>query len=88
MNPNSTSYFELGTYEHPFKNFDSPAKEIFNFMYLKATNVTVYIARGTSLSLYYGEMPLVLLEITLYTMIDYGPSTLAKPYVYMRSNPY
>jgi hypothetical protein len=88
VNPNSTSYFELGTYEHPYKNIDPPAKEILNFMYLKATNVTVYVARGTTLSHYYGLMPIVLLNIRLYTMIDYGSSSLAKPYVYIRDNPY
>ena len=35
VDPESSSYFELGTFEHPFKNMDSPAKEILNFMYDK-----------------------------------------------------
>jgi hypothetical protein len=57
-------------------------------MYLKATNVTVYIQRGTTLSHYYGLMPIVLLNLRLYSMMDYGDQSLAKPYVYIRDNPY
>jgi hypothetical protein len=33
IDPNSTSHLELGTFDYPFKNMDSPAKEIFNFMF-------------------------------------------------------
>ena len=67
---------------------DSPAKEILNFMYLKATNVTVFVARNTTLSHYYGLMPMVLMNINMYTMLTYGDSSLKKPYVYIRDNPY
>ena len=84
----SKNYFELGTFEHPFKNFDPPAKEILNFMYEKATNVTVYIKRGTTLSHYYGLMPIVSLKLTLFLLIPYGPESLPNPYVYVRDNPY
>jgi hypothetical protein len=68
----STSHIELGTVEYPFKNIDPPAKEIFNFMYETETDVTVYVKRGTSMKLYYGIQPIILLNIKNYTMTTYG----------------
>jgi hypothetical protein len=41
--------FELGTIEFPFKNFDIPAMEIFNFMYSTTTRVNTFVKRGTSM---------------------------------------
>ena len=88
VNSNSTSYLELGTILHPFKNPDSPVKEIFNFMYDVGTNYTVYHKRGTTMKIYYGLMPLILLNLRMYTLTTYGNSSLAKPYVYVTDHPY
>ena len=88
INPNSSSQFELGTYEYPFKNMDSPAKEIFNFMYDLETNFTVYHARGTTYKLYYGIMPIIILNLEIYYLTDYGDPSLPKPYVYVTDIPY
>jgi hypothetical protein len=52
VNANSTSYFGLGTYEHPFQSINSASMEIYNFMYTKLTNVTMFIARNTTISFY------------------------------------
>ena len=88
VNPNSSAYLELGTLEFPFKNFDSPAKEIFNFMYSSDTVMTTYVMRGTSMFIYYGLMPIIFLSINQANIMPYGPSNLAKPYVYVTDVPY
>lgn len=86
MNPNSTSHIELGTLEYPFKNMDSPAKEIFNFMYETDTVYTVYHMRGTSFKNYYGIMPIIVLNVKMYNLFTYG--TGAQPYVYITGHDY
>ena len=83
MDPNSTAAIELGTLEYPFKNMDSPAKEIFNFMYEKDTVFTVYHRRGTSMKHYYGLMPIIILNVKMYNLLTYGNQSLAKPRVYI-----
>jgi hypothetical protein len=88
VNPNSTSYLELGTYEHPFKRLDAPARETLNFMYSKLTNVTVFVMRGTDLDFYYGVAPIVLLNVNLFMITTYGKETDKNPYVWIRNNPY
>ncbi len=37
VNSNSSAFFEFGTYDYPFKNFDQAAKELFNFMHNSST---------------------------------------------------
>jgi hypothetical protein len=88
VNSNSLSVFELGTFEHPFKNMDSPAKEIFNFMYSPLTNYTVYHMRGTNLTMYYAIMPIILLNLEMYTLTTYGNESLPKPYVTITDTEY
>ena len=88
VNPNSTSHIELGTVEYPFKNMDPPVKEIFNFMYDLDTDYTVFHMRGTSLKMYYGLMPIIILNIKQYNLTTYGNSSLAKPYVYITDHEY
>lgn len=88
VNPGSTSYLELGTLEFPFKNFDSPAKEVFNFMYSSDTVTTTYVMRGTSMFIYYGLMPIIYLNINQANILPYGPSNLPKPYIYVTDVPY
>lgn len=88
INPNSTSHIELGTYEYPFKNIDTPAKEIFNFMYETQTTFTVYHLRGTSMKHYYGIMPIIILNINFYNLYNYGDPTLPKPRVYITGHDY
>jgi hypothetical protein len=88
INPNSTSHLELGTFDYPFKNMDSPAKEIFNFMYDKETNFTVYHQRGTSMKHYYGVMPIIIVNVKMYTMMPYGDEKLPKPRVYVTGHDY
>ena len=67
---------------------DPPSKEIFNFMYEKATDYTVFIKRGTSLKHYYGLAPIIILNIKLCTIRDYGESAMAKPYIYVTDHEY
>jgi hypothetical protein len=67
---------------------DPPAKEIFNFMYETETDVTVYHKRGTSMKLYYGIQPIILLNLKNYTLTTYGNSSEAKPYVYITDHEY
>lgn len=86
MNPNSTSHIELGTFEYPFKNMDSPAKEVFNFMYERDTMFTVYHMRGTSFKAYYGVMPIIVLNVKMYNLFTYG--TGPQPYVYITGHDY
>jgi hypothetical protein len=88
VNPNSTSYLELGTIEYPFKNMDSPAKEIFNFMYERDTMFTVYHMRGTSMKHYYGIMPLIIVNVKMYNLFTYGDPAHKKPYVYVTGHDY
>lgn len=88
VNPNSTAYLELGTYEYPFKNMDSPAKEVFNFMYERETVLTVYHLRGTSMKHYYGVMPIILLNTKMHTLDVYGDPRLPKPHVYITGHDY
>jgi len=49
----STRYIELGTLEYPYKNLDYPYKEIFNFMYEKATDVVIYLKRNTTYKIHH-----------------------------------
>jgi hypothetical protein len=88
VNPNSTSHLELGTFDFPFKNMDSPAKEIFNFMHDKETSFTVYHHRGTSMKHYYGVMPIIIVNVKMYTLLAYGNVTLPKPRVYITGHDY
>ena len=88
MNPNSTSHIELGTFEYPFKNMDSPVKEIFNFMYENTTMYTVYHFRGTSMYQYYGIMPIIILGVQMYNLSTYGDFNLHKPKIYVTNIPY
>ena len=88
MDPNSTAIFEFGTYDYPFKNMDSPPKEIFNFMYEKDTDYTVFHKRGTSMKHYYGVMPIIILNIKMYNLTTYGDPKLANPYVYITDHEY
>eukprot|EP00347_Sterkiella_histriomuscorum_P017693 403348360 len=88
VDPNSTSHIELGTFEYPFKNMDPPVKEIFNFMHERETYYTVYHKRGTSMKMYYGIMPLIILNIQMYKLTTYGNQSLAKPYVYITDHEY
>lgn len=83
VDSNSSSQIELGTYEYPFKNMDSPPKEIFNYMYEKQTNFTVYHKRGLTYKMYYGIMPIIALNVDMYYLTDYGDPSLNKPYVYI-----
>jgi len=87
VNPNSTAYLELGTLEFPFKNLDSSTKEVFNFMYSMDTVYTTYVMRGTSMFIYYGLMPIILLNIKQANFMPYG-SAGSKPYVYVTDVPY
>jgi len=57
-------------------------------MYSMDTWVTVYTKRGTTLDHYYGLMPMVHLNTKMYHMIAYGDPSAAKPYIYIRDNPY
>jgi hypothetical protein len=50
--------------------------------------VTVYVERGTTLSMHYGQAPIVLLNLRLFSIIASGDPSLANPYVYIRDNPY
>ena len=84
----TTSYFDLGTYEHPFKNIASASLEIFNFMYDMGTNYTIYHKRGTTNKIYYGLMPIILLNLRMHTIMPYGNPLLAKPYVYITDHTY
>lgn len=88
INPNSSSHIELGTSDFPFKDFAAPAKEIFNFMYENTTNATMYVSRGTSMFLYYGIMPMILLNLQNFTMVGYGNETLARPRIFVTDIPY
>lgn len=88
VDPNSTSHIEQGTYDYPFKNMDSPAKEIFNFMYEGATVFTVYHRRGTSMKHYYGIMPIIIVNVQLYNLTTYGDSSLPKPRVFITGHDY
>eukprot|EP00347_Sterkiella_histriomuscorum_P014519 403360570 len=88
VDPNSTSHIEFGTFEYPFKNLDPPVKEVFNFMYEKQTNYTVYHKRGTSMKMYYAIMPLTILNIQTYTLTDYGNQSLSKPMIYITNHEY
>lgn len=88
VNPNSTSHIELGTFEYPFKNMDSPVKEIFNFMYENTTMYTVYHFRGTSMYQYYGIMPIIILGVQMYNLSTYGDFNLHKPKIYVTNIPY
>ncbi|CDW85403.1 UNKNOWN [Stylonychia lemnae] len=88
IDPNSTLIFEFGTYDYPFKNMDSPAKEIFNFMYERDTDFTVFHKRGTSMKHYYGIMPIIIVNIKMYNLTTYGDPELAKPYVYITDHEY
>lgn len=72
VDPTSPSHIELGTLQYPFKNMDSPAKEIFNFMYEKDTVFTVYHKRGTSMKHYYGIMPIIIVNVKMYNLFTYG----------------
>lgn len=78
----------MGTYEHPFKNIDSPIKEIFNFMYSTETNFTVYHKRGTYLKHYYGIMPIILVNLKMYKLTTYGDPLLPNPRVYITDHTY
>lgn len=51
---------------------DTPAKEIFNFMYELSTYFTVFHKRGTSMKHYYGIMPIIILNIQMYNLTTYG----------------
>ena len=88
IDPNSTSHMELGTLEYPFKNMDSPAKEIFNFMYERETNFTVYHKRGTSMKHYYGIMPITVVNVKMYTLLSYGDQNLPNPRIYVTGHDY
>jgi len=88
VDPNSTSQFELGTQFYPFKNMDSPAKEIFNFMYEKDTIFTVYHKRGTSMKHYYGIMPIIIVNVKMYYLLPYGDPALPKPRIYVTGHDY
>jgi hypothetical protein len=88
INPNSSSALELGTFEYPFKNIDSPAKEIFNFMYEKSTVFTVFHRMGTSMKHYYGIMPIIILNVQLYNLTTYGDNSLANPRIYITGHEY
>ncbi len=88
VNPNSTSHLELGTIDYPFKNMDSPAKEIFNFMYEKDTVFTVYHHRGTSMKHYYGIMPIIIVNVKMYNLFTYGNESLANPRIFVTGHDY
>jgi hypothetical protein len=88
IDPNSTSHIELGTFEYPFKNMDSPAKEIFNFMFEKETNFTVYHRRGTFMKHYYGIMPITVVNVKMYTLLSYGDFALPRPRIYVTGHDY
>jgi hypothetical protein len=88
VDPSSVASFELGTIDYPFKVMESPPKEIFNFMFEKTTNFTVNHMRGTSMKLYYGVMPIVLVNIDTYTLTNYGDQSLKKPHVYITGHEY
>ena len=88
VDPTSVSQIELGTFEYPFKNMDPPAKEIFNFMFDKDTQFTVYHKRGITLKLYYGVMPIVMVNVKRYTLKTYGNFSLPNPYVYITGHEY
>ena len=84
----SSKHVEMGTVEYPYKNLEPPSKEILNFMYEIDTNYTVYIKRGTVYKLYYGLMPIVIVNIGWYNMTTYGDSSLPNPYVYIVGHEY
>jgi hypothetical protein len=88
VNPNSSSQLELGTKDYPFKNMDSPAKEIFNFMYEKDTVFTVYHYRGTSMKHYYGIMPIIIVNVKMYNLLTYGNDSLPNPRIYVTGHDY
>jgi hypothetical protein len=88
INSSSTLNFELGTYEYPFKNIDSPSIEVFNFFTSNLTIVTIYFARNESFSFYDGLAPLTFINLKLATLIPYGDPNLNKPSIYVRNNPY
>jgi hypothetical protein len=67
---------------------DTPAKEIFNFMYERDTQFTVYHMRGTSLKLYYGVMPITIVNVKQYNLFTYGDAKAPKPYVYVTGHEY
>lgn len=87
VDPTSTAVFELGTFEYPFKNIATPSVEILNFMYEKTTNYTTYVKRGTSLKMYYGLMPIVIVNIDTYNLTTYDSSP-NNPRVYITGHEY
>ena len=62
---------------------DPPVKEILNFMYDTDTDFTVFLKRGTSMKMYYGIMPIVIVNIKMYNLTCYGNASLPKPRVYI-----
>jgi hypothetical protein len=67
---------------------DTPAKEVFNFMFEKDTNFTVYHRRGTSMKMYYGIMPITVVNVKMYSMLNYGDLNLPKPRIYVTGHEY
>jgi hypothetical protein len=67
---------------------DTPAKEIFNFMYEMDSNFTVYHKRGTSMKHYYGIMPITVVNVKLYTLLNYGDPSLPNPRIYITGHDY
>jgi hypothetical protein len=72
--------FELGTYDFPFKEWDLPSKEIFNFIYNTSANshtVNVYIKRGTTAKIYTLIAPIIATNIKSLSWLSYGDTSLA-----------
>jgi hypothetical protein len=88
VDPLSEEYFELGTLEFPFKNFDPPSKEILNFMYSSLTNITTFIKTGTSMYFHEQSMPHYSLNLKMFKIISYGDIHLPNPIIYLTDIPY
>ena len=63
MNSNSQEHVSLGTFEYPFKNLDSPAKEVYNFMIENQTQVAYHLMRNISYIFNSGITPILVLKV-------------------------
>eukprot|EP00347_Sterkiella_histriomuscorum_P014593 403360292 len=94
VDPQSQSQFSLGTKQHPFKNIDTPSKEVYNFMIENSTQVVHFLMRNNSYRVHHSISPIVVLNVQNYTIKPYGDINLPKPiinfvsydYVYADSN--
>ena len=57
-------------------------------MFENQTVFTVYHKRGTSMKHYYGIMPIIIVNIKMYSLVNYGDQNLPYPKVYITGHDY